>query len=69
MTTENTKQLRATPVPKSFDRILQGALKLPLQERATIANKLIEANKIEMAHRQQQAKEAEAIVNGGGTTP
>lgn len=55
---------RATPIPQGYDRILKGALKLSLKERADIANALIAANKKELDTLAQQLLDGQAAMNG-----
>lgn len=63
-TSLNGKKVRKSPVPANFDRIMQGALNLPLKERVDIKNALSSSIDKELEQLENTLKESRNIVNG-----
>ena len=57
-------KVKATRTPKSFDSILAGVLKQPLQNRVDICKALKESIAAELKARDEQAAEAKKIAEG-----
>jgi len=66
-TNQNTaaeKKTRKSPVPQNFDRITQGALKLPLKERVDLKNALSASIEKELADLEEILKVSRNLANG-----
>lgn len=55
---------KKTRTPRNYESIITGAMKLTLQERASLCSKLKDSVKEELAARDQQAAEAKKIAEG-----
>lgn len=60
----NGKKTRKSPVPKSGDRIFEGALLQPLPERVALRNALTESIDAELKKMETDFNEAKKLITG-----
>lgn len=64
ITATNGKKERAKPVPQKYEAIEAGALKLPLDQKVNLKNKLNAAITVEFNERKAEFEKAEKLING-----
>lgn len=58
------KRTRKSPVPANYDRIMEGALRLPLKERVDIKNALAASIEKELVDLEEKLKQSRTLANG-----